>query len=109
MVDNVGDVVTEVADEGTDTVRASVSRTLEDHVENLVLTGAGNINGTGNALNNQLTGNSGANILTGSLGNDTIEGGGGIDTAVVVRPASRWSAWRVLDIVARPRLGPPGE
>ncbi|MBI5536742.1 MAG: hypothetical protein HY898_28740 [Deltaproteobacteria bacterium] len=36
-------------------------------------------------------------------------GGGGADTALVVRTASRWRDWRVLEILARPRIGPPGE
>jgi Ca2+-binding RTX toxin-like protein len=83
VVDNTGDVMMEIADQGTDTVRASVSKTLtEDYVENLTLTGTANINGTGNELTNLITGNSGANILTGGLGNDTMEGGGGADTVV---------------------------
>jgi len=56
VVDNAGDVVTENAGEGNDTVQSSVAYTLVANVENLVLTGAGNINGTGNAQNNVLTG-----------------------------------------------------
>jgi len=80
IVDNVGDLVIERANGGTDTVRASVSYTLTDHVENLVLTGSGHLNGTGNALNNRLTGNAGNNILRGGLGADTLEGGAGNDT-----------------------------
>jgi len=36
-------------------------------------------------------------------------GGGGADTALVVRTASRWRDWRVLELLARPRVGPPGE
>jgi uncharacterized protein len=36
-------------------------------------------------------------------------GGGGADTALVVRTASRWRDWRVLEILARPRVGPPAE
>ncbi len=36
-VDNVGDVVTELAAEGTDTVQSSISYTLGSNVENLVL------------------------------------------------------------------------
>ena len=83
VVDNVGDVVTEALNEGTDLVQSSVSFTLGANVENLTLTGSANINGTGNALANVLTGNSGANTLTGAGGNDTLDGGAaGIDTAV---------------------------
>jgi hypothetical protein len=50
------------------------------NVENLLLTGSGNINGTGNALGNHLTGNTGNNALDGGSGNDVLAGGGGNDT-----------------------------
>src|SRR5262249_15142182 len=80
VVDNTGDVVTENANEGTDTVQASVTYTLAANVENLTLTGGGNISGTGNSIGNALTGNSGANVLTGLDGNDTLAGGAGADT-----------------------------
>ncbi|MEQ1592734.1 MAG: calcium-binding protein [Thiobacillaceae bacterium] len=82
-VDNVADIVTELAGEGTDTLRTSVSRSLDAHVENLVLTGTTAINGTGNELNNVLTGNSAANALDGGLGADTLSGGLGNDTYVI--------------------------
>jgi uncharacterized protein len=36
-------------------------------------------------------------------------GGGGADTAVVVRPARRWLGWRLLEVLARPRVSPPTE
>ncbi|MDF0665708.1 MAG: calcium-binding protein [Nitrospira sp.] len=71
IVDDQGDVVTESANEGIDTVRSSVTRTLETDVENLTLTGSAAIHGTGNALDNVLIGNSGANVLTGGSGNDS--------------------------------------
>lgn len=82
VVDNTGDVVTELADEGIDTVRSSISYTLGANVENLTLTGSTALNGTGNALDNVLTGNSGANSLSGGDGNDTLNGGTGADTMV---------------------------
>ncbi|MGA8157230.1 MAG: calcium-binding protein, partial [Rhodoplanes sp.] len=83
FVDNLGDAVYENANEGTDTVQSSITYTLGANVENLTLTGSGNINGTGNSGNNILTGNSGANTLDGGAGADTMIGGLGNDTYVV--------------------------
>jgi Ca2+-binding RTX toxin-like protein len=82
IVDNALDVVTENADEGADTVQSSVTWALADNFENLTLTGASLINGTGNGGDNIITGNSVKNILTGGGGNDTIDGGGGADTMI---------------------------
>ena len=79
-VDNIGDVVVELAGEGLDGVNASVSYTLAGNVENLTLTGAAAINGAGNALANTLTGNTAANALSGGDGDDTLNGGAGADT-----------------------------
>lgn len=81
-VDDVRDIVIEQAGAGRDTVYAGVSYKLADNVENLILSGAANINGTGNNLGNQLTGNSGNNVLTGGGGNDILNGGKGADTMV---------------------------
>ena len=85
VVDNTGDRVEENSNEGTaDTVEASITYALTANVENLTLTtGAGNINGTGNSLDNTITGNSGDNTLNGDTGADTMAGGAGNDTYIV--------------------------
>jgi len=83
LIDNVGDVVSENAGEGTDTVKSSISYILGDNLENLTLTGTASINCTGNMLNNTLTGNDGDNVLNGGAGNDYMVGGLGNDTYVV--------------------------
>jgi len=52
-------------------------------IENLTLTGTGNLNGTGNSADNLLIGNAGNNTLDGLGGNDTMRGGAGNDTYAV--------------------------
>jgi Ca2+-binding RTX toxin-like protein len=76
------DNLVEGPNQGIDIVHSSsfLTYTLDANVENLLLTGASNIDGTGNNLNNQIRGNSGNNTLSGSDGNDTLSGGGGNDT-----------------------------
>jgi Ca2+-binding RTX toxin-like protein len=81
VVDSTTDIITELFDEGFDTVRSSVTvTTLAANVENLTLTGTAAINGTGNALGNNITGNSANNTLNGGDGLDTLIGGLGSDT-----------------------------
>jgi Ca2+-binding RTX toxin-like protein len=82
VVDEAGDVVTEAANRGIDGIRSPVTYTLPANVENLVLTGTGSANGTGNELANSLRGNTGNNRLTGLAGDDTLSGGGGNDRLV---------------------------
>ena len=82
-VDNIGDKVTEKSGQGTDLVYSTISYSLTAHVENLILLQNGNINATGNDLNNQLSGNSSDNILNGNTGVDTLKGGQGNDTYIV--------------------------
>ena len=84
VVDAAGDVVVELANEGTDTVEVeSISKYfLGANVENLTLKSC-SFNGTGNELNNILTGNWSKNRLDGRAGSDTMIGGGGDDTYVV--------------------------
>jgi Ca2+-binding RTX toxin-like protein len=83
IVDSISDSILENANEGTDTVRSSGNYTLTANLENLILTGYGSINGTGNNANNAITGNDGNNILNGGAGNDALAGGKGNDTYIV--------------------------
>jgi Ca2+-binding RTX toxin-like protein len=79
VIDNLGDSVTELLNEGADKVNSSISYTLGANLENLTLTGAAAINGRGNSLNNLLTGNAANNTLVGYTGNDTLTGNAGAD------------------------------
>ena len=79
-VDSMYDVVVENPGEGKDTVFSGITYVLGANVENLILIGTANLNGTGNGLGNTLFGNSGKNILNGGAGKDTLFGGDGNDT-----------------------------
>lgn len=83
IVDNSADIVTENVGEGTDLVQSSASYILLANVENLTLTGALDINGTGNVLANIITGNAGNNVINGGAGIDIMLGGAGDDIYVV--------------------------
>ena len=80
-VDHPGDVVVENANEGIDTVIATIDYTLPANVENLTL-GAGAVHGVGNELANVIVGNDLANLLEGGAGNDVLNGGAGADRLV---------------------------
>ncbi|MED5546896.1 MAG: NosD domain-containing protein [Pseudomonadota bacterium] len=83
-VDSLGDTVIEDALGGTtDTVISEITITeLFAHVENLELAGTGDLNATGNALDNKITGNGGANVLAGGDGRDKLYGEEGNDTLI---------------------------
>ena len=83
-VDNVGDRPTEVAGQGTDTVYASVTVSLQagTSIEFLRTTNAAGttaINLTGNEFRQTIVGNAGANTLNGGGGDDTLYGNAGND------------------------------
>ena len=82
VIDVAGDIITEIAGQGVDTVTTSAvtAYTLGATLENLTYTGAAAFAGTGNASDNILTGGSGVNTLLGLAGNDTLYGGAGNDT-----------------------------
>ena len=88
IIDNIGDVVTELADGGIDLVKSSITYTLGTEVENLLLTGTLAIDGTGNAGANTITGNAADNMIEGGDGNDVLDGGLGFDTASYAHAAS---------------------
>ncbi|SOB96088.1 serralysin [Stappia indica] len=86
IVENSGDVIVELAGEGTDSVRSWISFELwrsSQHLENLTLLGSSNLSGVGNTQANVITGNSGNNWLDGAQGADTMIGGLGNDTYIV--------------------------
>ncbi len=82
-VDNAGDKVIELNEEGFDTIVSMISLTLPTHVEILRLDGTANINATGSASSDELYGNSGNNKLDGKAGPDIMDGGDGSDTYYV--------------------------
>ena len=82
IVDDLGDKVTELAANGTDTVKSAVNFILGAELENLTLTGTA-ISGTGNTLGNIIIGNASANTLDGAAGADSLTGGEGNDTYIV--------------------------
>ncbi|MFP5512281.1 MAG: calcium-binding protein [Alphaproteobacteria bacterium] len=92
IVDSAGDIVQELADEGTDEVRTTLNAmTLGDNLERLAFSGSGGFQGTGNAQDNliaaswyddTLAGGAGSDTLIGEGGNDILDGGAGDDSMV---------------------------
>lgn len=79
ITDKASDYLLEDPDQGTDTVKSTVSYKLTDNVEDLVLLGHADIKGTGNIEANSIEGNGGNNTLTGAEGADVLDGRGGTD------------------------------
>ncbi len=73
------DLIIELAGQGIDTVKSTVTKTLAANVENLTLIGPFAVNGFGNGAINTIIGNAKKNVLNGLGGNDTLAGNGGND------------------------------
>lgn len=86
IVDDAGDVVTELPGEGVDEVRTGLaSYTLTAEVEGLTaLSGAGQVL-TGNARANTIAGGTGADVINGGTGADLMKGDRGDDIYYVDR------------------------
>lgn len=84
-VDNIADIVAENRKwDGVDLVISTVDFLMgKQHIENLTLSGTGNIRGIGNGLENVIIGNSGDNLIDGGPRNDTLIGGAGNDIYLV--------------------------
>jgi Ca2+-binding RTX toxin-like protein len=80
--DKVEETVSDALGGGFDTVSSSISFSIASlaNIDALQLTGTGDHNATGNALDNHIEGNDGNNVIDGGKGADTMEGGAGNDT-----------------------------
>jgi serralysin len=97
----VDDLRDEIADSaGLDRVEASVSLTLAAGLEQLVLTGAADLAGTGNDAANALTGNGGGNVLAGRGASDRLEGGAGRDAFLFDSALAGAGVDTILDFAA---------
>jgi 2',3'-cyclic-nucleotide 2'-phosphodiesterase (5'-nucleotidase family) len=95
-VEDVGDVVLERAKEGIDRVFASVSYTLSDHVEKLLMSGSAS-DGNGNDLDNRIEGTDLSNTLRGAGGDDTLFGYAGDDLLVGGTGSNRYDGGEGAD------------
>jgi Ca2+-binding RTX toxin-like protein len=80
FVDDAGDKISESGPTtDVDAVFSEITYVLGTTLETLTLQGGDAIDGTGNALANEIDGNAEANILSGLGGDDTLNGGDGAD------------------------------
>lgn len=82
ITSNASYQLNELSGQGLDTVKTDVSYTLSANVEQLILFGKADIDGTGNAGDNRLVGNRVNNDLSGMAGDDILDGGRGNDLLV---------------------------
>jgi Ca2+-binding RTX toxin-like protein len=106
VVDHVGDVIVENyvpefdnQPNPIDLVRSSVNFSLGSFLENLTLTGAGDLKGLGGAGANEIVGNAGSNMLDGGGGGDTLSGGTGADTLLGGSGADRLEGGAGADLI----------
>lgn len=86
FVTDGGDTIVDLANQGPDTVRSSVSYTLGANLENLVLLGSTAINGAGNTLSCVVAGN--------AAGNDYFVFNTIPNVATAASPTSTWRPTR---------------
>jgi Ca2+-binding RTX toxin-like protein len=80
IVNNAGDTLVEVANEGHDTVRTTLTHfTLQSNFEDLKSDGTADFTGTGNGAANFIQGNNGSDHLIGLGGDDELDGGANND------------------------------
>ena len=83
ITDN-NDTITEISNEGIDTVETTVDIELTDDqsIENIILEGSGAIDASGNDLANDITGNDASNTIEAGSGDDIVNAGGGDDVII---------------------------
>ncbi len=105
VVDATTEVIVELANDGTDTVRTALaSYTLgttngSANVENLIFTGTAAFTGNGSATDNAITGGSGADTLNGLAGNDLLTGGAGSDRFIYTATTDSGTNALLRDII----------
>jgi Ca2+-binding RTX toxin-like protein len=89
IVSKARDLVQEMANGGSDTVRTALAAyTLADNVENISLTGA---------ANQTISGNASDNVFSGFHATSTLDGAGGADTAVFTGQLARYTVTTTID------------
>ncbi len=117
FIDNIGDVIVEYSDEGTDRVITEISFDLGldgQNAEMLSLSGTEDIDGFGNSLDNLVSGNDGNNQLRGGGGDDTVyalsgvnlvQGGDGSDTLYLSGDTYHTSGYAAFNVSSTTQVG----